>query len=216
MSTLATSDLLWTPLAREIVFTLTNKVSCFTQHQLARTWWSDRTLRTAERHLTLMVQGGYLTRLRRNVHPELTLQSPVQTWRPGDPPPAFGALGYALQSRWTEPLRPVVLYVPTRKATAHFGGPPRFHPRPHQFTHDLHLSQIYLHIRASSPEQTAAWVPENRLPSTPDGEKRPDAVLHDAQGDPILVIEFGGAYSAERVEDFHRHCEQRALAYQLW
>jgi len=32
----------------------------------------------------------------------------------------------------------------------------------------------------------------------------------------FCVIEFGGAYSAERVRDFHEDCVQHNLPYQLW
>ena len=33
---------------------------------------------------------------------------------------------------------------------------------------------------------------------------------------PRLVLEFGGAYDAARVERFHEDCAERRLPYQLW
>ena len=49
------------------------------------------------------------------------------------------------------------------------------------------------------------WVGEDEIERV-HGVKHPDAILVDEQGATKLVIEFGGDYSAERVEKFHSFC----------
>src|ERR1051326_7754495 len=127
---------------QEVIATLTGKIGFVETAQAARTWWSDTASGRdcAAERLGRLAKEGYLVALRLRVHPEISLERPVCTWRPGDRLPAFGPISYALRARWTEPRRWVVVYRASKrsaKCLAGRGGAPL---RPLQATHDLHLS----------------------------------------------------------------------------
>jgi hypothetical protein len=48
------------------------------------------------------------------------------------------------------------------------------------------------------------------------GESVPDAVLVDSNEQPVVLIEFGGDYSADRVASFHDSAVLSGLPYQIW
>lgn len=207
--------------SRAILLALSNKVRFFTLDQLARGWWPStasgrRAARTTLAQLTAL---GYLAERCLPAHPEIPLDGPIHQWQPGVDTPDFGSLAYCLQSRWTQSLTTVVLYHATRKTAARFGG---FGGRlrfPLQATHDLHVSQIYLHFREYDTTAAQDWISEEVLSSTlrpKRGDKLPDAVLAGADGRMRLVIEFGGAYDRKRVEKLHRYCDRQGVPYQLW
>jgi hypothetical protein len=54
------------------------------------------------------------------------------------------------------------------------------------------------------------------LAHTRRGETLPDAFIVDEEHEPLWVIEFGGAYDAGRVQEFHEDCQVRQLPYQMW
>jgi len=47
-------------------------------------------------------------------------------------------------------------------------------------------------------------------------ESLPDAFIVDDEDVVLWVIEFGGGYDTERVQEFHLDCVSRNLPYQLW
>ncbi len=149
------------------------------------------------------------------VHPELTLTGPVIAWRPGLSDPDFPKIAYKLQRRWTEPLRAEKIVVIENGATAAFGGYPAPALRTDEITHDLHLASVYLTYREQRPDLAATWVGERviRKTRTVYGGPVPDAMIRGAS---IQFIEFGGAYSKERVRKFHAFCVAKALPYELW
>ena len=87
---------------------------------------------------------------------------------------------------------------------------------PSQATHDIHLGALYLKLMKDAPTIAAGWIGEEILAPTREHQKLPDAILHDREGRPRLVIEFGGAYPADRLQAFHEDCAERALPYELW
>jgi hypothetical protein len=149
------------------------------------------------------------------VHPELPLSGPIIAWRPGLSDPDFSKVAYKLQSRWTEPLTAETIVVIENKATAAFGGYPAPALRTDEITHDLHLASVYLAYRKKMPDLAAHWVGERVIRKTRPvyGGPVPDAMIRAAS---IQLVEFGGAYSKERVRKFHAFCVAKALPYELW
>lgn len=207
---------------REILIALTHKVRLLSLEQIARTWWSDSPsgLATARKRLAQLSNPAshpyVMQRMKLNAHPELMLSGPLFTWRPGDPTPPFGALSYRLKKRWKQAIKPTTVYIATERAARHFGGYGGKLRRPLQATHDLHVSQIYLQMLKTDPALAKLWVSEERFAEERRREKLPDAVIRDALGNIILVIEFGGAYDAKHVERVHDDCVTRSLPYELW
>ena len=199
---------------REILLALTQKVRLLSLEQIARTWWPSALPATARNRLAAL--PALLHRLTLNAHPELTLPGPLFTWRPGEADPPCGALSYRLKKRWNQAVRPTTVYIATEKAARYFGGYGGKLRRPLQATHDLHVAQIYLRLWQADPGLAALWVSEERFAPERRREKLPDAVLRDAAGNLILVIEFGGAYDAKHVERVHLDCVARSLPYELW
>lgn len=202
----------------QVLAALASRVRMLAIEQIAATWWSESAdpTRYAAKRMRALEQGGYADRFQANAHPMLTLDAPVLAWNPGDEQPDFGAAGYRLKSRWTRAPRTVAVYAASRlyaRRVAGYGGRIK---RPLQATHDLHVAAIYLRLLRTAPALAAAWVGEEGLAPDRKDEKLPDAVLVDPEGRPRLVVEFGGAYDADRVRAFHADCEARSLSYQLW
>jgi hypothetical protein len=204
---------------REIVSALAAKIRMLSFDQIRREWWpeSASSERNARRRLSELVEAGLLVRQRVAARPLLPLDAPAFRWKPGADAPEYSSLSWRLQKRWVEPEREVTAYLATRRAAAIFGG--RSDGRMKnaaQATHDLHVGGLYLKLRKSSPKLAAGWIGEDVLAPTRADQKLPDAVLHDGEGKPRLVMEFGGAYPPERVEAFHEDCAVRGLPYELW
>jgi hypothetical protein len=108
----------------EILHTLARKVRLFSLSQLAARWWSDSPSGTtnARKRLRQLLQSGYLQVHRVMARPLPTIEQPLLSWRPGEPLPEFGAVAWKLQSRWTEPLRPLTVYIATGRTANFFGG----------------------------------------------------------------------------------------------
>lgn len=91
--------------------------------------------------------------------PEIDLAGPVFSWEPGDPNPDFGPIAYQLRNRWQKPLVSTPAAMATRQANRLYGGYTGGRkPRPSEATHDVHLGQLYLHLRETQPKLAAAWV----------------------------------------------------------
>jgi hypothetical protein len=89
-------------------------------------------------------------------------------------------------------------------------------PRLEHRDHDVLLSSVYVHYRLHHPESAKAWIGEHVLPKAGYRIKDPDAFLRTDDGRIIRVIEAAGRYSAEHIEDFHEHCVDYELPYELW
>jgi hypothetical protein len=80
----------------------------------------------------------------------------------------------------------------------------------------LGVAQVWLTLHEQARDWAEAWRSEDLLAPTRRGEKCPDAFIVNQAEDVCCVIEFGGAYSAARVREFHDDCAERSLPYQLW
>jgi hypothetical protein len=202
----------------EILDVLTRRVRVLTIPQLARTWWSHATdpEGTASKRIKALGCAGLVEIFPAPCHPELYLPTPVFTWHPHNPPPDFGAISYALQSRWTNRPQLLRAVIATNAAGTRFGGHGGKRPREVEHTHDVHLASVYLHIRQLDPEAAQHWMFETEIQKRRDTKraKLPDAFIPCP--DPPRFVEFGGAYSKAKVEAFHHYCAQLAITYEIW
>ena len=202
-----------------LIRALLGKIRLVTLAQLARSWWpeSESGRTNAKRRVQDLMAHELLIRERVFARPLLALEAPLFRWKPGEPGPEFGQLSYQLQSRWTTGPRRTTVYLASRRAANIFGGtvPGRI-KNPSQVTHDLHLSALFFKIIEEEPKLAQAWTGEDVIAPTRVHQKLPDAILFDGKGQPRLVMEFGGAYPADRVQAFHEDCQARALPYEIW
>ncbi len=208
-----------TPREQELVSALALKIRMLSFDEILRSWWpASRSATTnARRRLAELVHDGLLVRERALARPRLPLEEPIFRWKPGEAAPDFGKLSWTVKSRWTEPPREVTVYLASRRAAAIFGGKANGKIKnPSQATHDIHLGALYLKLCREAPTIAAGWIGEDILAPTREHQKLPDAILHDRDGRPRLVVEFGGAYPAERLQAFHEDCAARELPYELW
>lgn len=188
--------------------------------QIADHWWqkNQRRQNDARRRLSTLIRANFLIRRQVIAAPLPDMDKPVVRWSPQMPEPNAGAVAWQLKSRWTKPSRMVSAYLATGKATQIFGGQARgYLKQEYQATHDLGVSQMYLHYRTHLPELADAWIGEDTLAPFRRRQKLPDAVIAEApSARPVVVLEFGGSYDKRRVEAFHLDCQQRGVPYEIW
>lgn len=209
----------FTPRDMALIGSLLFHIRLATLTQLADAWWSDSPTgrKNAAKRLARLVQSGWLSCRTVLAHPLLPLAAPEHVWEPGHSPPNVGALAWRLQSRWKCPAGRVRVYCATPQAARRFGGCRRHSIKNLcQVTHDLHVAGIYFRYVRMLPALAPLWVGEDILAPTRRHQKLPDAVLRNASGDILRVIEFGGRYPAKRVAEFHADCALRQLPYELW
>jgi len=200
-----------------IVETLALKVRLASLEQIAANWWqvSPRAIQTTRERLKKLEEAGLVERRRVNIHPLLNLSTPVVTWSLNEAEPNFGQVGYRLRSRWQKAMQLTTIYLATRMAANQCGGFGGKFKHRTQLTHDVHVAGIYFELLKTEPNVRQRWSGEELLEIEP-GEKCPDAMLLDANGEPEEIIEFGGKYGPRRVAEFHRFCELREIGYRLW
>ena len=117
----------------------------------------------------------------------------------------------------------------TRNAYQHMGlVPPSRRLRHTQLEHDLHCTSIYIHLRLEHHHDAHNWVSDDlwkrlvhrrfvkkRFVAKPPAEKVPDAHLVQ-NGTPYRVIDFGGSYSAARVDALIDYAQATNLPIQIW
>ncbi len=208
----------WTQRDIDILRTLALKVRMLTLKQVANLWWkpSPRRMSNARRRLRLMCDADLLSSYSLNTHPLLNLELPVCAWQPGDRRPSPGKVSYGLRSRWTEPSIPQTVYMATKKSIFLFASYSSGLPsKPFDWTHDLHVAVVYCYYHRHRPEEFPLWIGEDALPKAGFRVKDPDAFIVRS-GQAKKVVEFGGRYDKQRCLDFHLHCEDRELPYELW
>lgn len=206
----------------QILDALTRRVRVLTLDQIARTWWNDSAspVRVVRERLRTLAAEGLVRIDRSPAHPEIALHQPVLRWSIGDTDPELGQVSYALQSRWRE--HPVLTpnVSATKLAADRFGGHGGRPPRAVELTHDIHMAAVFLRYREQQPEVLKHWTfeeqvkAERRRAKTPPGLKLPDAFLRLPEG--TRVVEFGGAYSKEKLLAFHGYCKEYLFPYEIW
>ena len=204
----------------EILTALSCSVRMMTLEQMSSHWWTTcrNPSKISERRLTTLLNQGLLATARVLAADLPTIDAPVASWFPGQVEPDLGSIAWQLQSRWKTQPKPVRVYLATTQTSNLLGGKAcgriknQFHA-----SHDLGVSQVYLRIRETRPQLIPFWVGEDQLAPYRKQQKLPDAIIaNSTTATPKLVVEFGGAYDKERVTEFHRDCEQRAVPYEIW
>lgn len=202
---------------RELLDALVHRIRVLSLPQVARTWWPAGRQNEAHRRLQVLSKAGLVHLFRALSHPEIPMCRPAVSWRPNEPPPNFGAVSYRLKARWNRPPLSTLCVIATKKAGRSMGGSGGRFPRESEQTHDLHMAAVFLLHRNSSPENTSYWKSEARILWERSGskkEKLPDAILDLPEGP--RIVEFGGAYSKQKLERFHDYCESIETAYEVW
>lgn len=202
----------------ELLEALTHKVRLLTVDQIARTWWphTSRPKNNAKKRLRKLEQQGLVRIEAVMARPEIKLTGPEFSWLPGGEEPNFGPIAYRLKNRWKSPLVPTEIVIATLLAKRQFGGYMGGRmPRESETTHDIHLAQVYLRLRKDQPEMMDGWVSEARQYAEGGGKNQrlPDVIIRDGNVT-REVIEFGGAYSKQKLQAFHG--EAQHTPYQLW
>lgn len=204
----------------EVLRTLTRWIRVASLPQLAKFWWSASVTReiAARKRLRELERCGLLRHkiVQTIAFPPLT--DPLIQWQPGELIPEFGPLAWLLKRRWQCARQLTAVYFATAHAARRFGGRRQGRiPRAFQVSHDLGVAEMHFAIRRKSPDCVALWIDEDRLAPFRRGEKLPDAVLATSpDAIPRRVLEFGGAYGKQRLQNFHDDCEGRGLPYEIW
>lgn len=202
----------------QVLEILTRRVRVLSVAQIARSFWqaTANAPRNAAARLRTLETAAMVSLRSVLAYPEPEVNGPVCSWRPGHAAPDFGPISYGLKMRWSGPLRAQVVAIATARAGHRFGGSGGRFPRRSEISHDLGLAAVYLGLRVNEPARAAGWISEAGLWSGGGGrhEKLPDALVSLDEGD--TAIEFGGAYSKAKLEEFHAYCDERHLAYEVW
>ncbi|MDZ4686577.1 MAG: hypothetical protein SH850_16020 [Planctomycetaceae bacterium] len=204
----------------DVLRTLTRSIRVASLAQIARNWWNDCNAAelSAMRRLRDLERAGLIRRVSAVVIMLDELSEPLVVWRPGQCVSAFGPLAWRLKRRWWQPPQRTTVFLATAHAARRFGGRRSGRiGRPFQLSHDLGVAEMYFALRRLRPQLANYWIDEDRLAPFRRGEKLPDAILATApDAQPRLVLEFGGAYGKQRLQDFHDDCDDRGLPYEIW
>jgi hypothetical protein len=203
-----------------ILDTLALRVRLLSLEQIAHTWFGDQVqpVAGARRMMERLVKAGLAAAKPDYAYPMLKLTGPILIWKPGQAMPDPGAIARLLRSRRPKtPTHKVETYRSTPRLANRMGGFDGRIRHPDQITHDLQLSEIYLHLYQTNPGLACRWLGEELCKRGQEyGEKLPDAVITDELGRPARAIEFGGGYSTKKIGEFFGHCVARNLAFELW
>lgn len=200
----------------ELLRALAEAVRLFTLTQVARTWWTDtRWGRHRAGRATEQLASRGLVHVRRVLaRPLAILEAPIAVWKPGMATPPFEQLVRQLHDRARVPAQLVTVIFASQRTVVMFASGKRPTIKLTQITHDLHVSELYLHYRSLG--RSHEWLSEDRLPPSWPLRERPDAVLRDDQGRITRALEYGGDYPVARIEELHRGLARIGLAYELW
>lgn len=207
------------PTSREyrIIEALTRQIRMVALRQASDCWWAEMpNTKAARRKLLRMARDGWIERHLINAHPLLPLTQPLAAWRPGQREPDPDAVSKLCQERWSQAAKATEVFVASPLAASLFGSTARGLPRREQWDHDLLLTSVYVHYQRHHARLAAGWLGEHSLPKAGYRIKDPDAFLMGAGRRILRVIESAGRYSPVQVENFHEHCAERELPYELW
>jgi hypothetical protein len=204
------------PWDHDLLSCLTLRLRLLSVEQIERCAWGKRqTSRDSVRaRLGKLEQAGWVRCQTALHHPELPLAGPVLRWEVSDECPNYGAVSYALKSRWTLPLKSSRIVVASEKAAKLFGGSAATVRNEAQTTHDLHVAAVFLKVRAQG-NSNEEWIGEDLVAKTA-GKKHPDAFILSASGELLRWVEFGGSYRADTIEKLHQRCVELQVAFEVW
>ena len=176
----------------------------------------DCSHQTAFRLAKRLVTKGWARRIRLLAQP-IEIFAPLAKWKPGFAKPNAAVISKAANSRYRNvPMQEVEAVTATNRTLQHFGLDSRTPLKRFQQTHDLGLSETFVHFWRRWPRLThRCWIGEDCYRgSRGRGEKVEDAQLRSPQtGETLLVVEFTGKYKATRVTDFIDDVVARQLPF---
>jgi hypothetical protein len=199
---------------------LANHVRLLAVAQLARASLAGQ--RYTRRHATSLAQqladSGWLRMSEIFARPISPLHRPLCQWRHSEPMPDLLRLSRRLHQRASFSAARTVVVSAARKTYALFGTSQRTASpiKLTQATHDLHVTEVYLHYAQRGFEPGLRWVSEDRLPETWRLRQRPDALLIDHAGEFVRAVEYGGDYSWGRLAELHHGLASIPLPYEIW
>lgn len=200
-------------LTTELLRTLAQRVRFLTAEQAARGWFATAddpaaaAAVLAELHSRELVERAVI-----EVRTAGTIAKPLFRWRPGQKTPApetWFRLEELLATRWSEEMVATEVFIAAPRAANLLGVRPPGLGRPCEWSHDLRITEVYLHYRQTRPELARRWRGEGARPKWGHRigrMKDPDAMLLDGRGAIAEVIEIAGKYSAAHLADLHDHC----------
>ena len=88
-------------------------------------------------------------------------------------------------------------------------------PEDEQWTHDIHVGQVYVDMMdGNSTEVMRNIIGEGALPKLGfqiHKMKDPDLFMLDENRQATMVIEFAGSYDAKHLRELHQHCAGEAF-----
>lgn len=206
----------WTRREIEILEILALVVRAMSLEQVAHAFY-DKDEDLAEHSLRPLVEFGLVQQLVVRVHPMLSSVVAAFEWRPGEPTPTdemFSGLARRFEQRWSQAEVQMRVYVATRKGLNLMGSYLDEAPKEEQFTHDLHVAEIYVSMRDQNPPEVIKHILGEgafpKLGKTIRFAKDPDLFLCDENRQALQVIEFCGSYDEKHLRDLHEHCAGRA------
>jgi len=200
---------------QDILKTLSQRIRILTADQISTHWWNSNRAASFTR-LKAMASWGLLelTPAFAQILPPVTV--PLLQWNPKKASPNMGAVSYALKARWSMPVQSTIIVTATKRGAATVGGFGGRLPRASETAHDIGMAEVYLHFRHHHPEREKGWRPEAFLYEQGWGqrERLPDAMIVTRAEK--TVIEFGGAYSKNKLQAFHAAMADKNLGYELW
>ena len=90
-----------------------------------------------------------------------------------------------------------------------------------QLEHDLGAAEVLTLAYERKRKWAGDWIGEDLLNReypqvTAQLRAMPDAVTLDAHGEIFKAIEFGGQYTAERLQRLHEAFASRSIRYEIW
>jgi hypothetical protein len=171
---------------------------------------------TATKHrLDRLCGAGFLEKKKALVRLFPSGMTPVCRWDCGKPQPDFGALSYHLCKRWGEIIpRWEQVYWITPKSLALLAMPRRKAYVIGQASHDLGVFRMWQWAMSAHPKLD--FVGEDVFANErTTGEIVEDAQLH-SNGKLVAILEFGGAYRVERLEEIHTAIAETKTPYVLF
>lgn len=170
----------------------------------------------ARRRLARLVRAGWLDLTPFVAAVPLPAVFPIAVWAVGGAQPSWPEVLASARARASATLRPIRLITASRQAALFVGGIARY-SRPSEVTHDLRLTDVFLHFVRNRGPEACSWQGEALLGRKPGhgGTLVPDALIV-RPGTPVAVEVVGESYTARKLAAFHECCSQRKWGYELW
>ena len=205
------------PHEEQILRVLADSIRVLTLRQIAKTWWTDtRWGRTrASAAMNDLAREGWLHVQRLLSRTIQSFVDPLVDWQPKDRRPDFASVARRLHRRAMVAAKPVKVVYAAKRAVTFFGNGRAPAIKLTQMTHDLNVSELYLHYRRNGFAR-CLWLSEDRLPRDWPLRERPDALLKNHRGQLLRAVEYGGDYPVSRLVELHTGLASINLGYHLW